>query len=174
LNAFDELEMIVEGIDNASNMDRMNLWPEIFACITAEESVSVVKFALWIIGTCAQNNPEAQDSLINKHSIISRLLDLWKERNNGDEDSITIHAKILYCLTSILSNNPAGLKNFAFLDGFSAIEGFQESSEALRSKMSFFLCTVLGNEIGIESVKELIGDACPKLLAILNEGPSEE
>lgn len=165
--------MIVEGIDNASNMDRMNLWPEIFACITEEESVSVIKFALWIIGTCAQNNPETQAVLVGKHSIFPRLLDLWKQPQINPEDSITIHSKILYCLTCILSNNPVGLKEFESLRGFEVLEGFQESSEALRGKLSFLLCTVLGNEIGFESVKDLLGETCPKLSVILKEEPSD-
>lgn len=79
--AFDELEMIVEGIDNASNMERMNLWPQIFSCISPNESIEVVRFALWIVGTCAQNNPETQKDLLEKHQIFEILLNFWQENS---------------------------------------------------------------------------------------------
>ena len=92
MNAFDELEMIVEGIDNASNMERMNLWPEIFSCLSKDESIEVIKFALWIIGTCAQNNPETQISLLKKHAIFSRLLEVWITFPEAQ-----IQSKIIYC-----------------------------------------------------------------------------
>lgn len=162
LAAFDELEMIVEGIDNASNMDKMNLWPEIFACISPDESVEVVKFALWIIGTCAQNNPEAQAALLNKHDIFSRLLALWKVESRNPSQ---IQPKIMYCLSSLLSNHPAGLEDFVTRDGFKVIDHFDA---AAKGKMSFLLKTVLSNEIGADAVRCLLKD-CNNLLIILNE-----
>ena len=163
--------MIVEGIDNASNMERMNLWPEIFACISSNEPAAVVKFALWIIGTCAQNNPETQTVLLKKHDIFSRLLCLWQDNqydeSNGDDDAIAanpIHPKIMYCLSSLLSNHPAGLEDFVALNGFKIINSFHSS---LREKMSFLLCSILSNEIGADTLRCLLKD-CQNLLEILD------
>lgn len=159
LNAFDELEMIVEGIDNASNMEKMNLWPEIFACMDSQESLEVVKFALWIIGTCAQNNPETQAALLTKHDIFSRLLALWK-------DDSKIQPKLMYCLSALLSNNPAGLEDFVTRNGFKVINDFD--ADAVDGKMKFLLRTVLSNEIGADAVRCLIKD-CDNLLIILDD-----
>lgn len=156
--------MIVEGIDNASNMQRMNLWPEIFACISPSESVEVVRFALWIIGTCAQNNPETQKDLLEKHNIFSRLLELWQD---SKYESSRIQPKIMYCLSALLSNNSAGLEDFIARDGFKVIDNFH-CETTVSSKIRFLLCSVLSNEIGTDNVVCLIKD-CPNLLLILKE-----
>lgn len=181
LKAFDELEMIVEGIDNASNMEKMKLWPEIFACLSSDESVAVIKFALWIIGTCAQNNPETQTALLQKHDIFFRLLSLWQapiynvETISAEIDEITdcstgnpIHPKIMYCLSSLLSNHPAGLENFVTHAGFKIIDSFHVS---LRDKMSFLLCSVLSNEIGADALRCLLNQ-CTNLLDVLDNPSS--
>lgn len=165
LAAFDELEMIVEGIDNASNMDKMNLWPEIFSCISPDESVEVVKFALWIIGTCAQNNPETQAALLHKHDIFSRLLAVWSAVPES-------HAKVMYCLSALLSNNPAGLEDFITRSGFAVIEKF-DGNEQVAKKLKFLLCTVLGKEIGLDAVRCLVKE-CPKLIEIMDSPDSSD
>lgn len=160
LEAFDELEMIVEGVDNASNMEKMNLWPDIFDCISPSESVEVIRFALWIIGTCAQNNPETQKALLEKHSIFERLLTLWSNTQ--------IRPKIVYALTALLSNHPMGLEDFVTRDGFKVLEvGSLELDELMRKKMKFLL-TVLGNEIGPDSLRCLLAN-CSNLTAIFDE-----
>ena len=159
--------MIVEGIDNASNMQRMNLWPEIFACISPSESVQVVRFALWIIGTCAQNNPETQKDLLEKHNIFSRLLELWQD---SKYESSLIQSKIMYCLSALLSNNSTGLEDFVSRDGFKVIDNFHY--ETVLSKMRFLLCSVLSNEIGPDNVIILIKD-CPNLLLIFKSEDDE-
>jgi hypothetical protein len=153
--------MIVEGIDNASNMERMNLWAEIFACISPSESVEVVRFALWIIGTCAQNNPETQKDLLVKHNIFSRLLELWQDSTHEPSQ---IQPKVMYCLSALLSNNSAGLEDFITRNGFKVINDF--NSETVSSKMRFLLFSILSNEIGPDTVRCLIKD-CPNLLSIL-------
>lgn len=157
--------MIVEGIDNASNMEKMNLWPEIFACTCAEEPLKVVRFALWIIGTCAQNNPEAQKALLEKHGVFEKLLALWIANP-------AVQAKIMYCLSALLSNNPAGLEDFVTRDGFKIINDFSEEDESVKSKLRFLLKTILAHEIGPDAVRCLIQD-CPRLLAILASGDDD-
>jgi hypothetical protein len=169
LAAFDELEMIVEGIDNASNMQRMNLWPDIFACISPCESVQVVRFALWIIGTCAQNNPETQKDLLEKHSIFSMLLTLWQDETHP---SCQIQPKIMYCLSALLSNNPAGLSDFVTRDGFKIIDKFVDGGE-VEGKLRFLLCRVLAKEIGPDALRCLI-EKCSNLLNIFENGDDED
>ena len=165
LFAFDELEMIVEGIDNASNMEKMNLWPEIFKCISADESIEVVKFALWIIGTCAQNNPETQVALLQKHNIFSKLLAVWTTLPAAQ-------AKVMYCLSALLSNNPSGLEDFRARSGFAVVNEF-DGSEQVAGKLKFLLCEVLGNEIGLEAVAGLV-EGCDKLLEIIAASNSSD
>lgn len=159
--------MIIEGIDNASNMERMNLWPEIFTCISQDESLEVVRFALWIIGTCSQNNPETQADLLKKHDIFSRLLVIWTSFPEAQ-----VRSKVMYCLSSLLSNNPAGLEDFITRSGFPVIDKF-DGNEQLEGKLKFLLCKVLGNDIGMDTVRCLIKD-CPKLLEIIESSNSSD
>lgn len=159
--------MIVEGIDNASNMERMKLWPEIFSCISQDESMEVVKFALWIIGTCAQNNPETQADLLQKHDIFSRLLAVWTSF-----PVVQAQSKVMYCLSALLSNNTAGLEDFVTHSGFAVIDKF-DGSEQLEGKLKFLLCRVLGNEIGMDTVRCLVKD-CPRLLEIIESPDSSD
>ena len=154
--------MLVEGIDNASNMDKMHLWPVIFECLEPGETLEVIKFALWIIGTCAQNNPETQKCLQEKHGIFSRLLALWQRESAAQ-------SKIMYCLSGLLSNNPAGLEEFVTAGGFAVIDRFE--GEDVRKKLKF-LIIILGNQIGPDAIRCLIKD-CPALLVIESE-PCDE
>lgn len=154
--------MLVEGIDNASNMEKMSLWPDIFECLGTGETLEVIRFALWIIGTCAQNNPEAQKCLQENHSVFPRLLELWQREP-------AVQSKIMYCLSSLLSNNPAGLEIFVTAGGFAVVDQFE--GEDVRRKLKFLL-TVLGNQIGPDAVRCLVKD-CPVLVSIEAE-PVEE
>jgi hsp70-interacting protein len=162
LNAFDELEMLVEGIDNASNMDKMNLWPVIFECLETGETLDVVRFALWIIGTCAQNNPETQSCMQEKHEIFARLLTLWQREP-------AVQGKIMYCFSCLLSNNPAGLEIFVASGGFGVIDKFD--GDEVHKKIKFLL-TILGNQVGPDAIRCLIKD-CPSLVSIESE-PCED
>lgn len=169
LAAFDELELLVESVDNASNMERMKLWPAVFACLAAEEQIDVVRFALWIIGTCAQNNPDTQRALQEHHDVIARLLTVWRDEQR---DVLRIRAKILYCLIALLSNNPTGLEQFVGQSGFRAIDDYGVTGDASLEEKMRFLLTMLNGEIGREAVQCLLCDS-PALL-LLHRAVSEE
>jgi len=60
--ALDHLEMLVEHIDNANDLEKLNLWQPLQSLLTSETSTQEIKLqALWVIGTALQNNPSAQD-----------------------------------------------------------------------------------------------------------------
>ena len=60
--ALDNLEMLIEGIDNARNIENMKLWPGIIKQLSAAEP-EVRKGTAWVCGTAVQNNPEAQKAV---------------------------------------------------------------------------------------------------------------
>jgi hsp70-interacting protein len=62
LTAFDNLELLVEQIDNASNLDILKLWPPLLATLSSPEP-QLRRYAAWVIGTAVQNNPKAQGHL---------------------------------------------------------------------------------------------------------------
>lgn len=60
--ALDNLELLIEGIDNARNIENMKLWPAIIKQLD-HEAPEVRKGTAWVCGTAVQNNPEAQKAV---------------------------------------------------------------------------------------------------------------
>ncbi|CAG8134631.1 unnamed protein product [Penicillium salamii] len=64
LIAFDNFEQLIEGIDNANNLEPMGLWTPLVQLLKHEET-EIRRYAAWAIGTAVQNNPKAQDKVCN-------------------------------------------------------------------------------------------------------------
>jgi len=58
--AFDNFEQLVEGIDNANNMEALGLWTPLVELLRSEEKY-VRMMAAWCVGTAVQNNIKAQE-----------------------------------------------------------------------------------------------------------------
>ncbi|ODM20419.1 Hsp70 nucleotide exchange factor fes1 [Aspergillus cristatus] len=61
--AFDNFEQMIEGIDNANNMEPLGLWTPLVQLLEHEEA-DMRRMSAWCIGTAVQNNEKAQDKLI--------------------------------------------------------------------------------------------------------------
>lgn len=112
LIALDNLELLVESIDNACNIEKLHLWPSLIEKIndTSIEK-SILIGILWVIGTAAQNNKEVKDQLIKKYALLPLLIRLTKI------DDIQVTKKCMYCLSSILNQDKEGLDQFKELGG---------------------------------------------------------
>lgn len=62
LVAFDNFEQLIEGIDNAMNIESLGLWPDIISLLKHEET-EIRLYAAWSVGTAVQNNPKTQDQV---------------------------------------------------------------------------------------------------------------
>jgi hsp70-interacting protein len=62
LIAFDNFEQMIEGIDNANNLEPLNLWTPLVQLLKHEEP-EIRRYAAWCVGTAVQNNPKAQDKV---------------------------------------------------------------------------------------------------------------
>ena len=60
LIAFDNLEQLIEGIDNANNLESLGLWTPLIHQLSNEE-VELRTMAAWCVGTAVQNNIKAQE-----------------------------------------------------------------------------------------------------------------
>jgi hsp70-interacting protein len=58
--AFEDFEMLIEGIDNANNIENLGLWSRLVDKFSLEEA-SLRKWAAWCAGTAVENNPKAQE-----------------------------------------------------------------------------------------------------------------
>lgn len=62
LIAFDNFEQLIEGIDNANNLEPLGLWTPLVKLLQHEEA-EMRRYAAWCIGTAVQNNEKAQDKV---------------------------------------------------------------------------------------------------------------
>lgn len=147
ITAFDNLELLVEQIDNATNLEILKLWPPLLSLLSSSSSSSssepeIRRYAAWTIGTAVQNNPKAQLHLY-QYQGIKRLIESLKN------DVYTVRTKVLYALGSELNNFPKGMEQFSLNEGWKvlrrSIEEVDEGTECQR-RVAFFIAHYLGEE----------------------------
>ncbi|KAK4935406.1 hsp70 nucleotide exchange factor fes1 [Elasticomyces elasticus] len=63
MTAFDNFEQLVEGIDNANNMEPLGLWSPLLSQLNSPVA-DLRRMAAWCLGTAVQNNEKAQERLL--------------------------------------------------------------------------------------------------------------
>lgn len=69
LTAFDNFEQLVEGIDNANNMEVLGLWEPLVGLLDSAEG-ELRKWAAWCLATAVSNNVKAQERVSLGNSTI--------------------------------------------------------------------------------------------------------
>ncbi|KAJ4287584.1 hsp70 nucleotide exchange factor fes1 [Kalmusia sp. IMI 367209] len=80
VDAFEDFEMLVQGIDNANNLESLKLWTPLIEQLEHEEP-DLRKYAAWCAGTAVENNIKAQERLLVLGAIPT-LVKLATEDNN--------------------------------------------------------------------------------------------
>ncbi|CAG8487678.1 8425_t:CDS:10 [Paraglomus occultum] len=137
--AFDNLEMLVEQIDNAIDIDNMNLWPKILSFFDFKEK-SLRLYAAWVCGTAVQNNPRAQKAFVDKGGL-KRLLDVLK----SPEEDAEVRSKALYAVSGTIKHYPPGLAQFEKEGGYEILLNVLNTSNDLSilRKAAFLFNTLL-------------------------------
>jgi len=112
--ALEELEDLVESIDNANDLVKINGLHVILPLLRSTES-TIRSGTASVISTCLQNNLNFQKSLIEINGF-QILVELFK--NDTDE---TVQLKTLGAISAIIKQNKAAEKIFAESDGFQAL-----------------------------------------------------
>lgn len=100
--AFDNLEQLIEGIDNANNMEPLGLWTPLVGLLQNQEP-DLRQYAAWCAGTAVQNNPKSQERLL----VLGGIPTLVKLAR---EDPVeTVRRKAIYALSSETRNYQPGL-----------------------------------------------------------------
>ncbi|CAG7936789.1 unnamed protein product [Penicillium salamii] len=97
LIAFDNFEQLIEGIDNANNLEPMGLWTPLVQLLKHEET-EIRRYAAWAIGTAVQNNPKAQDKLVLLNSIPDLVTLATTDANQATRK------KAVYAISSAVRN----------------------------------------------------------------------
>jgi len=132
--------MLVEQIDNASNLDSLKLWPPLLSMLNSPDA-ELRRYAAWVIGTAVQNNPKAQGHLF-QYKGLKRLVDKL-------DDEYSVRSKVLYALGSQLHHFPAGVRQFSEAGGWEklrkCVDRVAEGIECQR-RVAFFVSNYLADD----------------------------
>lgn len=131
--ALDNLEMLVENLDNANNLENLGLWPDLIGLVQdTKAGASVRTMACWVIGTAVQNNDKAQLSFASKEKAVCTLLDVVRHKSDQDGDLPT---KALYALSSCLGHCPLAYGKFLESDGWQVLDEIVASHQEARNRI---------------------------------------
>ncbi|EIW76574.1 Fes1-domain-containing protein [Coniophora puteana RWD-64-598 SS2] len=140
LTALEDFQMLVENIDNANDLKKMNMWQPIQDLLLSPESSDDIKTnTLWIIGIAIQNNPSAQSAYLALDPIPQLLPFLSPSTNSRQARS-----KAVFTLSSLLKHSAAAIQQFDAHNGWSAFRACLEDSDiSVRRKTAFLMNTLL-------------------------------
>ncbi|KAJ9122069.1 hypothetical protein QFC24_004296 [Naganishia onofrii] len=145
--AMDDFEMLVESIDNATDMQNMGMWPKVLDLLNDKQD-PIIKLACWICGTAIQNNPKAQEAF-HSHKPMSKLYSIISSihpTNSNIQISNSTRAKAVYCLSAALKHWPAAVADLSSDSdrGWATLrDGLSDPDVTVRRKIAFLLSTLL-------------------------------
>jgi len=98
LVAFDNFEQLIESLDNANNLENLDLWRPLLELLSHEER-ELRRMAAWCVGTAVQNNEKTQERL-HTHGGIPPLVALA----TGEGETEGVRRKAIYALSSAVRN----------------------------------------------------------------------
>lgn len=113
--ALENFEMLIENLDNANNIENLQLWPAVIAQLLSSSSTRQV-LAASIIGIATQNNPPSQEAFIKHEGGLQKLIELA----SADVPKELV-MKSVFALACVLRHCPAACELFATLDGWKSL-----------------------------------------------------
>ncbi|RKP30662.1 Hsp70 nucleotide exchange factor FES1 [Metschnikowia bicuspidata] len=152
LVALENFELLIENLDNANNIENMNMWPSIIAQLSSSKP-DFQLLAASIIGVATQNNPKSQEAFLKHEKGIQLLTRILKDSSSLDG----VVLKALFALSSLVRNCDAACKKFVELDGWNLINlSAAESHHLLLRKLSLISALL---SVGVdESTKSQISN----------------
>jgi hypothetical protein len=138
----DELEMLVEQVDNANNLQPLKLWPDLISILQHDSEPSIRKYAAWVMATAIQNNKTAQDDFARNEGLSAVLNSFRLEK--GPE----IRLKSLLCISASIRQNYSNYQAFIGLGGFELLSNALKDGNNIIAKRILFIITALLNEEG--------------------------
>ncbi|RXW14150.1 hypothetical protein EST38_g11708 [Candolleomyces aberdarensis] len=178
--ALDHLEMLIEQIDNANNLEKLKLWDPLHSLLTSQVSTEIKVQALWVIGTAVQNNPAAQDAYLAFNPLPTLLSFLTP----SPESTTQTRSKAIYTLSGLLKHNAPAVKILSSpgTNGWQKLkDALQDPNIAVRRKTIFLLGALLIPTSPVPQTHQqplLLGNApanpnaTPSTSATVHEGPA--
>ncbi|RDB17617.1 Hsp70 nucleotide exchange factor FES1 [Hypsizygus marmoreus] len=141
--ALDHLEMLIEQIDNANNLEKLKLWEPLHSLLTSDSSTLPIKMqTLWVLGTATQNNPSAQDAYLSLKPLPALLSFLTPSPSS----TLQTRSKAIYALSGLLKHNAPAVRELGNpnVDGWTKLrDALQDPEITVRRKTIFLLGTLL-------------------------------
>ncbi|KAJ7198747.1 nucleotide exchange factor Fes1-domain-containing protein [Mycena pura] len=142
IDALDHLEMLIEQIDNANNLEKLQLWSPLHSLISTAPTNALKMQALWVAGTAVQNNPEAQVAYLvhNPLPVLTSFL------TPSPSSTAQTRSKAVYALSGLLKHNAPAVAALSRpdVDGWDKLrEALQDPDLGVRRKTLFLLVTLL-------------------------------
>jgi len=138
IQALDDFEMLVEQIDNASNLENLKMWEPLQGLLTSSTD-AIQRQVLWVIGTAIQNNPSAQASYLSLSPLPTLLSFL-----SPTVPSAKTRSKAVYTLSGLLKHNANAVRQMQDADGWSYLKmALEDSDITVRRKAAFLLNSLL-------------------------------
>ncbi|KAJ7459509.1 nucleotide exchange factor Fes1-domain-containing protein [Mycena galericulata] len=142
IDALDHLEMLIEQIDNANNIEKLQMWSPLQSLITAAPTSSIKMQALWVIGTALQNNPSAQDAYLS-HDPLPVLTGFLTPSPSSTAQT---RSKAIYALSGLVKHNAPAVAALSRpdVDGWERLRhALQDPDLGVRRKAIFLISTLL-------------------------------
>jgi len=143
LAALDHLEMLVEHIDNANDLEKLHLWQPLDTLLKSSDLSTAIKVqVLWVVGTAIQNNPAAQDVYLSYNPLPTLLGFLTPSVSS----TLATRAKAIYALSGLLKHNAPAVRQLEKpdIDGWVELcEALQDPEISVRRKTAFLLNTLI-------------------------------
>lgn len=159
VQALDDFEMLVEQIDNANNIAKLEMWSPLQDLLTASDSSAEISTqVLWIIGTALQNNPKAQLAYMNlSPPALPTIVGFLNASQNSGQRS-----KAIYALSGLLKHNKRAVDDLD--DGMWDVikSAVSDSDIGVRRKVIFMLnallipTSILTEEQSAENVGQVV------------------
>ena len=139
LDLWDELELLVESLDNANDLENMKLWEPLVSFLS--DPIEEMRLqSCWVLGTAIQNNIKSQAAFL-KFDPIPKLLDLLQTGKSSE-----LRSKAMYTLSGSLRHNRAAVERFTALEGWNTLNNaLQDPSITLRRKSAFLINSLITN-----------------------------
>ncbi|KAG0295106.1 hsp70 nucleotide exchange factor fes1 [Linnemannia gamsii] len=135
--AWEDFEMLIQQIDNASNIENMKMWPPILEELK-NTNPKYREQAAWVCGTATQNNPKAQAAFL-KEGGINPIIGLL-----ADPEPY-VRAKAVYALSGAIKHFEPALKEFKDVEGYKTLVDILKTDSNLNlvRKIVFLMNTLL-------------------------------
>ncbi|CUM64308.1 uncharacterized protein PRCAT00001908001 [Priceomyces carsonii] len=159
--AFENFEMLIENMDNANNIENLNLWPSLIEQLAEDKPAIQRVYAASCIGISVQNNPKAQDDF-SKHDGLSKLINICSDTNSPDD----LLAKSLFAISSYIRNFKPGYEQFVKENGWDIIR-IPEDNHKLTLRVLSLVSAVLSNGLDKKSEDRIHEDKIIERLTLL-------